>query len=428
VDARSQPRRVLRPHGRDDALRARLRPLRGQGRAPDAPLRRSDVARGGGGRAGRRNAPRDDPRRSRRVLRRTGGRRRPARHRLPHGVPDHPGRHRDRKQRQRPVRRRHARRYAAAGGDRPGRVHRRPHLLLSRPHRPRPGDDPARAAVHRGGADGRRLPPADPLRAHGTPPDRAARRLLDDHPRDEHHARGVDLAPRCGHPAAHRELGQHARHQLRHAHPARALRRARAQAVDGGLPQRGHPAHAGRGGARRRAVAQSLRSEGQVAVAAYVVRRIAGGVLLLLLLTLVTYVVFFTIPQDPGRFIVTVPHPTTADLKAADHTLGIDRPIYVQYAKYVSRLAHGDLGRSYATQEPVISIVRASLPVTASIVVGGIVLLGAVSLVLGVYCATRPHTAVDRIVATLPLIGIALHPLAVGLLLRWAFAQTLGGG
>jgi peptide/nickel transport system permease protein len=161
-------------------------------------------------------------------------------------------------------------------------------------------------------------------------------------------------------------------------------------------------------------------------MAAFVVRRIAGGVLLLLLLTLVTYVVFFTIPQDPGRFIVTVPHPTTADLKAADHTLGIDRPIYVQYAKYVSRLAHGDLGRSYATQEPVMSIVRASLPVTASIVVGGIVLLGAVSLVLGVYCATRPHTAVDRIVATLPLIGIALHPLAVGLLLRWAFAKHLG--
>ena len=161
-------------------------------------------------------------------------------------------------------------------------------------------------------------------------------------------------------------------------------------------------------------------------MAAYVVRRIAGGVLLLLLLTLVTYVVFFTIPQDPGRFIVTVPHPTTADLKAADHTLGIDRPIYVQYAKYVSRLAHGDLGRSYATQEPVISIVRASLPVTASIVLGGVVLLGAVSLVLGVYCATRPHTAVDRIVATLPLIGIALHPLAVGLLLRWAFAKHLG--
>ena len=148
-------------------------------------------------------------------------------------------------------------------------------------------------------------------------------------------------------------------------------------------------------------------------MAAFVVRRIAGGVLLLLLLTLVTYVVFFTIPQDPGRFIVTVPHPTTADLKAADHTLGIDRPIYVQYAKYVSRLAHGDLGRSYATQEPVTSIVRASLPVTASIV-------------LGVYCATRPHTAVDRIVATLPLIGIALHPLAVGLLLRWAFAKHLG--
>jgi peptide/nickel transport system permease protein len=160
-------------------------------------------------------------------------------------------------------------------------------------------------------------------------------------------------------------------------------------------------------------------------VAAYVVRRIAGGALLLLVLTFVTYAVFFTIPQDPGRFIVTVPHPTTADLKAADHKLGIDRPIYVQYGKYVWRLVHGDLGRSYATQEPVFSIVRASLPVTASIVLGGVVILALASLVLGVYCASRAHTTVDRIVATLPLVGIALHPLAVGLLLRWAVAKNL---
>ena len=160
-------------------------------------------------------------------------------------------------------------------------------------------------------------------------------------------------------------------------------------------------------------------------MAAYVVRRMAGGFLLLLVLTLVTYVVFFTIPQDPGRFIVTVPHPTTADLKAADHKLGIDRPVYVQYGKYVWRLVHGDLGRSYATQEPVFSIVRYSLPVTASIVLGGVVLLALSSLVLGVYCASRAHTTVDRIVATLPLVGIALHPLAVGLLLRWAVAKHL---
>jgi peptide/nickel transport system permease protein len=157
----------------------------------------------------------------------------------------------------------------------------------------------------------------------------------------------------------------------------------------------------------------------------YVARRVASGFGLLLALTVVTYAIFFTIPADPGYFIVKTNHPTTAQLRAADRELGVDRPVYVQYARFVWRLVHGDLGNSYADGAPVLSIVRASLPVTASIVLGGAALLALTSVALGVLCARRQHTAVDRIVATLPLLGIALHPLAVGLILRSVFAKHL---
>jgi peptide/nickel transport system permease protein len=160
-------------------------------------------------------------------------------------------------------------------------------------------------------------------------------------------------------------------------------------------------------------------------MAAYLVRRIATGVGLLFLLSIVTYAIVFAIPADPGYFQVKVAHPTPAEVRAADHQMGTDKPIYVQYARFLDRIVHGNLGYSYESGEPVMDIIRTSAPVTASVVFGGAVMLLLTSLALGVLCARRAHTKVDRMVATLPLLGIALHPLAVGLILRSVFAKHL---
>jgi peptide/nickel transport system permease protein len=160
-------------------------------------------------------------------------------------------------------------------------------------------------------------------------------------------------------------------------------------------------------------------------VAAYVIRRVASALVLLFALTLVTYAVYFKIPSDPGLYIIGNPHPTPAQIKAADHKLGTDRPVIVQYLSFLDRMLHGNLGRSYASGEPVVSIIRASAPVTASVVLGGAVLLSMAAVALGILSALRGHSRLDWVVATLPLLGIALHPLAVGLILRSTFASHL---
>ncbi|MGN6379741.1 MAG: ABC transporter permease [Gaiellales bacterium] len=156
----------------------------------------------------------------------------------------------------------------------------------------------------------------------------------------------------------------------------------------------------------------------------YALRRIVSGVVMILLLTMITYVVFFQIPADPGKFL-TGERGTTAQLKAADKKLGVDHPIYVQYYHYVEGLIHGQLGTSYASGEPVSSIIRSALPVTASIVVGGAILMLAVAMVIGCMSALRPHTIFDRSVNSLIMFGVALHPLIVGLLLEALFVQTI---
>ena len=81
---------------------------------------------------------------------------------------------------------------------------------------------------------------------------------------------------------------------------------------------------------------------------AYIVRQLLSGVVLVFAITLVTFVVFRLIPQVPACIIVPCgPHTTTSDpqIRAANHKIGADRPIVVQYGKFVWQIVrHGSFG------------------------------------------------------------------------------------
>jgi peptide/nickel transport system permease protein len=156
----------------------------------------------------------------------------------------------------------------------------------------------------------------------------------------------------------------------------------------------------------------------------YAIRRLAAGALMIVLLTMITYVVFFQIPADPGKFLTGL-FGTTAELKVADKKLGVDHPIYVQYYHYLIGLLHGQFGNSYASGQPVSAIIKSALPVTASIVVGGTILMVVAATIIGITSALRPHTALDRSLNVLIMAGVALHPLIVGLLLESLLVRTI---
>jgi peptide/nickel transport system permease protein len=165
-----------------------------------------------------------------------------------------------------------------------------------------------------------------------------------------------------------------------------------------------------------------------MAVLLFLARRLAIAACLLFLLMLVTFVIFFKIPSQPATFLVDPKIATPAQIKAARHVFGADRPVHVQFAKYVWRLAHGDFGRSWRSTYyyagnvvpgvPVSHILRDAAGVTASLVLGGAALLLLVSIPLGAWSASRPRSLLDRTVAAGSLVGISTHPLVVALLLQ----------
>jgi peptide/nickel transport system permease protein len=162
---------------------------------------------------------------------------------------------------------------------------------------------------------------------------------------------------------------------------------------------------------------------------AHLTRRLLSGLLLMFVLTLLTYLVFFTIPGDPGCQVLSCqPGPggaTPAQLRAVDHRLGLDRPVLEQYGHFVWRLVrHGSLGHSWRGYS-VGTMIKQSLPVTASLVLGGIVLVLLLAVPLGLLAALRPQSLLDRGSLAVGMVGLAVHPFVLGIGAREISARVL---
>ena len=158
----------------------------------------------------------------------------------------------------------------------------------------------------------------------------------------------------------------------------------------------------------------------------FILNRSLWAVFLCFVVTVLVFLIFFTIPADPARMILPEQNPSPQRIAEARAKLGVDRPLYVQYGKFIGRLARGDLGSSYQSRPgyevSVNELLKAAAPVTASVLGGAMVLWLLVSLPLGVWSALRPRGFVDRFGTVFVLLGISAPPFVVALLLRQFFA------
>ena len=112
---------------------------------------------------------------------------------------------------------------------------------------------------------------------------------------------------------------------------------------------------------------------------AFLVRRIVFGILVLIGTSIITFAIAFVIPADPAVTMAGAKaDPQT--LATIRHELGLDLPVYLQYARYLDRALHGDLGRSYVRRDSVAHLIASRFPATAVLAFTAMV----VSLVLGV--------------------------------------------
>src|SRR3954452_12700928 len=118
----------------------------------------------------------------------------------------------------------------------------------------------------------------------------------------------------------------------------------------------------------------------------------------LLGITFLTFISVRLVPGDPIDIMYAFrPQPTPAQRHAIEHQLGLDRPVYIQYAHFVADAVRGDLGNSVRTKRPVSEQIATRLPNTAKLALAGLIVSILIGLPAGIISATRPNSWLDRI-------------------------------
>ena len=156
----------------------------------------------------------------------------------------------------------------------------------------------------------------------------------------------------------------------------------------------------------------------------YIVRRLLALVPILLGLSLIVFLIMALIPGDPALAILGS-YATPESLASLRAQMGLDRPLPVQYLIWLDHIVHGDLGRSYSLNRPVLDEVVERFGATLILSTTAFVLCSIWGVMAGVVCAVRQSGWVDRLVTLFVLIGISIPPFWLGLLLILLFAVRL---
>ena len=151
-------------------------------------------------------------------------------------------------------------------------------------------------------------------------------------------------------------------------------------------------------------------------------RRAGLSVLSLLLVSLVLFVLTRSIPVSPAR-IVLGDEATDAAIAQFDVDHGLDKPILVQYARWVGDIVlHGDLGKSFTTGLGMNAQVAQTLPVTLELVLAAFAVSIVVSLALGTMSAVLRDSPIDYLARLIAVLGVSVPGFWLALVLILAFA------
>ena len=156
----------------------------------------------------------------------------------------------------------------------------------------------------------------------------------------------------------------------------------------------------------------------------YVTRRLVAAVPTLLGVSVVVFMMVRLLPGDPARIVAGL-LATESDVEHIRHQLGLDQPAPVQYAAFLGRLLHFDLGTSVRSGQPVTSEVLARLPWTVELAVTSIAVAAAVGIGGGMLAALYHNQKLDALISAVMLFGISMPVYWFGLMLIVVFAITL---
>lgn len=157
----------------------------------------------------------------------------------------------------------------------------------------------------------------------------------------------------------------------------------------------------------------------------YILKRLGQTVIVLIAISIISFALIHIAPGNPARMVL----PDTAteeQVRMKEIEMGLDKPLYIQYFKYIAGVLHGDLGTSSTYQTDVAGIIVKRIPATLVLTVATILVSLLISIPLGIIAGIKQGTALDFSAMFFALFGQSMSTVWLAILMIYIFSVKLG--
>ena len=157
---------------------------------------------------------------------------------------------------------------------------------------------------------------------------------------------------------------------------------------------------------------------------AYILRRIISLIPVLVLVGVTAFFLVHIIPGDPAAVMLGA-DATPQQIQELQEEMGLNRPLYVQFVVWMSKVIRGDLGESFFMGRSVTQALMERLPATISLAVVSLFIAILIGVPSGIVAAIKQNKIMDQAVMVMALIGVSLPSFWLGLTLILVFSVML---
>jgi peptide/nickel transport system permease protein len=157
----------------------------------------------------------------------------------------------------------------------------------------------------------------------------------------------------------------------------------------------------------------------------FVVRRLGAAIPVVIGITLIAFVLVHVVPGDPAKVILYGANASPEQIATLRQQLGLDDPLWRQYADFAINLVHGNLGTSFLTQTPVSHELLSRAPSTLILTATSMLVAVLVGVPLGLVAGMRPGSILDTVARWISFAGVAVPYFFLALLLVLVFSVKL---
>jgi len=156
----------------------------------------------------------------------------------------------------------------------------------------------------------------------------------------------------------------------------------------------------------------------------YIARRLIQGIIVILVASMFCFIIF----QSMGDPVITMAgrYATFQEREEVRRSLGLDKPVYVQYGSFLVNALRGNFGKSYVSRVPALGLIIERFPATFELVIIAVCMAFSVGVGLGVVVALKPYAMRNRLIMAGSLGGISIPTFLIGILLIMIFSVYVG--